>query len=263
MSKNTVSIPITEYARVIYPKGKISLHPLMNEDIPAVAELYREVWITAQNFRERLSMDNDRSFKNIGGMFIIQDAESLKKMLHNPLHIATVAKNQQGQVIAFIGIGFISPDRAAHDKITYFDWCRHFDDEIRQADRSGALAWGGEMISAANHLYPSFSVPLIHTQFRLMQNRGIRLTLGEIYRVTGYSRDGAAIETDLLNERSMAAFKRIGAVHIGESPTKRLSLDSLQVTIHPQVICCDINEALKATCRVMHDKNLTYQKGVI
>ncbi|MDR0937058.1 MAG: hypothetical protein LBM98_10295 [Oscillospiraceae bacterium] len=56
----------------------------VDADAAAVARIYRDIQINADNYRVRLDPDSRENFANVGGMFYVHDEASFTKELNNP-----------------------------------------------------------------------------------------------------------------------------------------------------------------------------------
>ena len=226
----------------------ICLRPMEEKDIPQVARLYRQIAVTEKNYTDKLSENSPSSFSKTGGMFLIQDEESLPYLLET--NTVLLACGEGDKLLGLLVYASCGEELELVELLSGTAEVQR----VLQQKRDGFLAYGGEVIVSPDNDASFLFLSLFCVMLESLWNNGLKGVCGEVYRVVQYTDRRGSHEADLLNRRSLASLKRIGAKQIGTLPVREIALKGLEVTVEPLVLYFDLAETVPVLRDFLNEK---------
>lgn len=225
--------------------SRVTIAAVREEDIEPLSVMYQQTWINDENYLQRLSPSEPRSFQNIGGMFEILDKKKLTSLLDDPDYCMLTAKDTQGSVLGLI---WYSNNPGRFETISpndYFPGKGDWHTRLEQAKRDEDLIYGGEILLSPENKVRGIPLLLFHVMLEYMCSLGFHMGTGEVYKV--YC--DLFPDEEQLNIRSYKTLLKVGGDHAGSFPPKLLKIGTANVEVASQIFLWDIPSALERIMR--------------
>lgn len=242
-------------AEADYSSTHISFDEATRNDIPEIAELYRKIAITKQNYNEKFDMKSPNSFSRTGGMYIIHTEETLNEIFDEGKSFIAVAR-ENGKIVGSFWVceydphfvDFLPTESMFKDKKDY--------DSLLVAIRNKSIIYPRELIIDKDCTARKVSLLLFYTIFKCMHKRGYTHSLGEVYRLHSVIRDDKEIVLNMLNDRSFNMTSSTGGFYLGTSPLFNAECDGFTAVIEAQIFDFDYDFMLPKLSRLFSDEGI-------
>lgn len=256
-SANAAGLGKREYKGVLrHNSDTVELFAAGRDDIPEIAEMYREIAITRENYKSRFDANGDGSFEKIGGMYLVHTEETLHKLFDEGRSFIAAAR-YGGRIAAtfwccehdggFLGFG---PPADTSENENYFQ-------RLSAALENGTVYYPRELIVRNGNIFPKLAQMMFYTIFLYLADNGYTHSLGEIYQLHDYSDNEGCHTVNMLNEKSYSMTMQTGCRNIGAAPLRNIVLDGFSVNISPQRLCFDYSEVLGTLALLAEKSGIT------
>ena len=226
-------------------------------DAEELTELYLQVEINSENYREKLS-PGPASFAERGGMFVINDLATNKRILSSD-HDFVFGSFIEGHLVGMIWYDLNDHGYPIGD-ITYASGFESYRDLLRREQEAKTLLTGKEVI-ALPEAHGGLAYLLFENFLSATRSAGNRYMIGEVYHVDGYEDAEGYHPADLLNHPSSRVLERTGGIRIGIARQKIIDKGAYKAYITPQVVLWEMNSAVETVQNLIKiksegDKNL-------
>lgn len=214
-----------------YNSSIIQIRDANENDADAIAQMYRDIAVTARNYREALDRDNG-TFGHRGGMFEISDARMIRQRIADKNESVLIA-DVDNEPVSMLWFGLAGPEHFRN--ITPFPGCEERVARVNRKMNENRLGCAKEIVSLnahCSHILPYLlNLEMIHA----FLDRSIEDLILEIYRVDGYTDSTGHHRSDLFNHASAGVIEHNGGVRIGYTPQKHVTVDCFTVQITPVI----------------------------
>lgn len=233
-------------------RDEIIVREASTDDIKELAALYKRVAITKDNYLVKLNA-GDESFENTGGMFIVNDEESLKKIMNSPNEKLLVGL-LNGTICGLIWYT-IKGSFEEYSDISYYPLMDSYKEILDCENKEEIISPCGEIIAMGTCVRGVLSFIFFNSMMNSLKEMGYPYHMGEVYRVVAYDDENGHKEANLLNEKSYHFLQNTGGVIIGKAGNKRLEMDGFTVHIKPEVAFFDVNKCAELTAIHLSQKD--------
>lgn len=228
------------------PQPTVTLRRLGLADAPRLDEMYRSCEIGTHNYREKLT-PGEKSFENIGGMFLINSPERNRELLTGSG--VMIGGELDGKLS-----GMIWYDTAD---------CAYPFDEIRYTDETASYRDTVTTLAAEHRVFPGKEVivmpeakgQMAYELFAALLSAGGEAgythMIGEVYCADGYEDGDGFFPCHMLNIPSFRTLQKTGGIHLGTLPQKIISKDPVRYYITPQVFLWNISESVSTIRQII------------
>ncbi len=222
------------------------ISPMLETDIELLASIYRKVWIHREKYRRVLNPLEPHSFEREGGMFLIQDAASLFRLLEDPSEYVWVVHGE-GRLMGALWCGLTDEKYCDPSCITPFSGFEDLPGRIERGLSDRTLYFSKEILVAPEARGMSLPVVLLDAAMRFFYAHGYQQSLGEVYYVHAL-RDGEGERAvDLFNNTSFRTLERTGCRMEGEFPPCTVHADGFDVVLSKRIVGWDLSFSLQKT----------------
>lgn len=213
-------------------------------DIPQIVSLYNQVAITRDNYLVKLN-EGEASFANTGGMFIINNEETLKRILSLESEKLLIGL-LNGEICGFIWLT-VKGDSSEYDNISYYPLMDSYREILESENRENIISPCGEIVAIGPSIKGVLSFIFFNSVMKYLDEIGFPYHMGEVYQVLSYDDENGHKDVNLLNEKSYYLLQKSGGVIIGEAESKRIEMDGFTVNIRPKVAFFDTKKCSEIT----------------
>lgn len=235
---------------------KYIIREAIHEDIPTILKLYEQVAITKDNYLEKLN-EGELSFAKTGGMFVINNADSMAKIIDSKderVYVGVCDNKVRGMIWYSL-----RGEYKDYQEMTFFEDKKDYESLIDKITKDGSASPGGEVMIEKNSKHGVLSMLLFHQMMQDLYDHGDDYLLGVAYRVDGYTDSEGSKEVSLLNEKSFYRLMHSGGTHIGVAKQKHLDMDGYSVDITPMVLVFDTKKCAELTYEQIIKRDLKYR----
>lgn len=235
--------PIPYNGQIHYNGITASFGLARESDAEQLAQLYREIAVTRENYRTKLNPASPNSFAAEGGMFQIHSAGSIRRAMDSSFFAVL---RIGGRITSSFWVSFTDPDFAAYSP----DFSTFEGSAACYSSLCGALAQGGAaylrelIVLPGMRAIPGAARLMYYTVCRALCQAGYTHSLGVVYRVVEYRDAQGAHAVCLCNCRSCRVITSAAAIRLGTLQSKTLTLDGFSVQVEPVAFCFDSSRVL-------------------
>lgn len=220
---------------IIIDNSVFSFTTASKNDLDQLAQMYSEIAVNYDNYKEKLDGDNENSFSKNGGMFIVLNREEIEQELNNEKNLWAVIKDSEGKIL---GSFWYSKENLYFNGSIY-----------KKTDK---IIYPREIVVTKKSDSKYIGRLLYYTIVCTMQNRGYDCGICDVYKVKEYEADGVRKKKDLLNIPSFRLLEAIGAEFKGVDSIRKVELNKLRVWIEPQIFYLN-HKAVIRKCKEFFD----------
>jgi GNAT superfamily N-acetyltransferase len=234
------------------------ISPMSEADIESLATMYRQVWIRHDEYRRVLNPKEPRNFEREGGMFLIQDAESLARLLADSSEYVWVAR-EGGRPLGALWCGLTDEKYGDPSRIVPLSGCEDLSGRILRGTSDNTLYFSKEILVAPGERGMSLPEALLDTAMRFFHARGYRQSYGEVYYVHAL-RDGEGERAvGLFNNASFRMLARTGCRMEGEFQPCIVRADGFDAVLSMRIVKWDLGSSLQKTRQILTDAGISME----
>ena len=223
---------------------RLTISPMADADLEKLAALYQKVWIRHEESRNILDPEAPRNFERTGGMFLIQDEESLLRLANDPSEYVWVAREGEG-VLGALWCGLNDEKYADPSRIQAYEGCEDLPRRIMRGLLDGTLYFSKEIVVAPGERGRKIAEALLGTAMRFFHARGFRQSCGEVYDVRAMRDEAGERKVGLFNCASCRMLERTGCRIEGEFPPCVVNADGFDALISMRIVRWDLDPSLQ------------------
>ena len=238
---------------------RLTISPMAEADLEPLAAMYRKVWIRRDVCPNVLDPATPRNFERAGGMFRIQDGESLVRLLQDPSEYVWVAR-EGARPLGALWCGLTDEKYADPSRILP---CPGFEDlpgRIARGLADGTLYFSKEIIVAPDERGRRVPEALLETAMRFFHARGCLESCGEVYHVRAVRDASGEREVGLFNNASYRMLSRTGCRIEGEFAPCVVHADGFDAVISMRIVRWELASSLRAAGEALSAAGLQVEK---
>lgn len=217
-----MSLKDVEYGGTVLLAGRHFYYKKATEwDIKEIADLYQEIAVTADNYREKFNPKSMASFGKTGGMFVIMKVAEIRSTMEDSHCFWAVIRDETGELAGCFWFADYNKDL-----------------EYMSAHVNGTVVYPREVIVSVKYKGYRICRFLYYSIFKAMQSAGYEYSICDVYETTAYLKEGHYCEARLLNRPSYVNLLLIGGRYGGTTSEKKIILPDLCVWIQTHVFLC-------------------------
>lgn len=237
----------------------LTISPMEEADLKPLAAMYRKVWIRRDMCRRLLDPEAPRNFEQAGGMFLIQDEESLARLASDPSEYVWVAREGE-RPLGALWCGLSDVKYADPSRILPYPGCEDLPGRVLRGLMDGTLYFSKEIIVAPGERGRKIPEALLGVAMRFFHARGFHQSCGEVYYVRAV-RDGAGErEVGLFNGASIRMLERTGCRIEGEFPPCVVNADGFDALVSMRIVRWDLKTSLQVAGEALHAAGLSMEQ---
>ncbi|MGJ4849190.1 hypothetical protein ACH6CV_02950 [Bacillota bacterium Meth-B3] len=225
---------------------RLVISPMSEADIEPLASLYRRVWIRRDASRRVLDPAASRNFERTGGMFRIQDADSLARLLADSSELVWVAREERRPVGA-LWCGLTDEKYGDPSRILPYPGCEDLPERIAQGFADGTHYFSKEILVAPGARGRMLPEALLACAMRFFHARGCLRSYGEVYHVRAVRDDSGERAVGLFNGASYRMLSRTGCRLEGEFLPCVVHADGFDAVVSMRIVRWDLQSSLATT----------------
>lgn len=237
------------------------ISPMTEADIVPLASIYRKAWIRRDMARRVLDAGSPMSFEKAGGMFLIQDAESLAHLLDDPSEFVWVAR-AGNQPLGALWCGLNDEKYQNPSCILPQNGFETLPGYIESGLSNGTLYFSKEIIITPDQRGRGLPEALIDISMRFFYARGYQQSCGEVYYVHTMCDDKGEHAVGLFNGASFRMLLRTGCRLEGEFPPCVIHADGFEALISMRIVRWDLEPSLEAAKEMLLAAGMSMEKYV-
>jgi ribosomal protein S18 acetylase RimI-like enzyme len=208
---------------------------MVDADLMPLAALYQKVWIRHEESRSLLDPEAPRNFERTGGMFLIQDEESLLRLATDPTEYVWVAR-EGVRVLGALWCGLSDEKYADTSRIRAYEGCEDLPGRVTRGLLDGTLYFSKEIVVAPGERGRKIAEALLGAAMRFFHARGFRQSCGEVYYVRAMRDEAGERKVGLFNGASCRMLERTGCRIEGEFPPCVVNADGFDALISMRIV---------------------------
>jgi len=223
---------------------RLTISPMAEADLEPLTAMYRKVWIRRDLCRSLLDPEAPRNFERVGGMFLIQDEESLARLASDPSEYVWVAREGE-RPLGALWCGLSDVKYADPSRILPYPGFEDLPGRVLRGLMDGTLYFSKEVLVAPDERGRRIPEALLGAAMRFFHARGFCQSCGEVYHVRAM-RDGAGErEVGLFNDASFRMLERTGCRIEGEFPPCIVNADGFDALVSMRIVWWDLDVSLR------------------
>lgn len=229
---------------------QLVISAMSQTDVEALASLYQKVWIRSDTYRRMLNSLEPHNFERSGGMFLIQDQESLARLLEDPSEYVWVAR-EGGRFLGALWCGLRDAKYSDPSRIVAFPGCEELPSRIRRGLNEKTLYFSKEILIAPEARGLRLPEALLKNAMRFFHERGYRESCGEVYFVHALRDEAGEHPVNLFNSASARMLSRTGCRLEGAFPPCVVHADGFDAVVSMRIVHWDLYPSLEASQKTL------------
>ena len=248
-------ITISFRYKALFPEYSLEIGVAKEQDIPRLAEIYRNVAVTDQNYTIRLNPMHPDNFSQVGGMFSPLDETE----------IANIMRSNEGFFVKIcylnhiIGLLWVSLSDPDFENYLPNSYDQQQNAAIQRAIDSGKVLYFRDIIIDHTSSLQKMPVLLLYGICDWARQNGFTHSLCVVYKVQSYN-DGHNHVVELFNKRSFRVILSSGGIDMGELPKKVVYSKSFSAVIYPEVGSFEHENVCSTIERNLDERNIIIKK---
>jgi hypothetical protein len=190
--------------KFLFRGGEYAFRAADVNDVSELADMYGKVAVTTDNYLKKFDYDCQDNFEKTGGIFAPLSEDAIHAELSKS--IFTVITSDSGEISAMLWFSHTNPAFAG----------KGYENDRLHIFACDIIVRPGSVKGLSRLMY--------YAGFSHLYECGFRYSLGEVYRILGYTDQNGAHDCDLTNFRSFNSIMKTGARHIGQNPVHNIPL---------------------------------------
>jgi ribosomal protein S18 acetylase RimI-like enzyme len=237
----------------------LTISPMQEADLEPLAAMYRKVWIRRDECRKLLDPEAPRNFERTGGMFLIQNEESLSRLASDPSEYVWVAREGE-RPLGALWCGLSDEKYVDPSRILPLPGCEDLPGRVLRGLMDGTLYFSKEIVVAPGERGRKIPEALLGVAMRFFHARGYRQSCGEVYYVRAVRDRAGEREVGLFNGASIRMLERTGCRIEGEFPLCVVNADGFDALVSMRIVRWDLDSSLRMAGETLNAAGLMMEQ---